>query len=213
LKNCCRIVGNPKNFKFAWFVPDRRPSVKGVLATRLRNKPNIRTLRVRLKDKHAKLFVSLAREVNTVWNYCNDLSFKVFQRERRFMSAYDFHEYTKGAAKEGLNLHSQTIQTISEEFVTRRKQFKKIKLNWRVSNPKSARRSLGWIPFKGSAIRYRQGQVLLFGHAISLWDSYGLAGLEMGSGSVNEDSRGRWYLNVTVSIPDFVGPPTVDQFT
>jgi transposase len=55
--------------------------------------------------------------------------------------------------------------------------------------------------------------VLLFGHAISLWDSYGLAGLEMGSGSVNEDSRGRRYLNVTVSIPDFVSPPTVDQFT
>lgn len=136
-----------------------------------------------------------------VWNYCNDLSFKVFERERRFISAFDLHPYTKGAGDAGLYLHSQTIQAVAEEFVAKRKQFKKVKLAWRVSNPKSARRSLGWIPFKSSAIRYRQGQVILFGQPISLWDSYGLSRYELGSGSISEDARGRWYLNVTVTSP------------
>jgi hypothetical protein len=33
--------------------------------------------------EHAKYLSELAREMNLVWNYVNDLSFKVFQRERR----------------------------------------------------------------------------------------------------------------------------------
>ena len=136
-----------------------------------------------------------------VWNFCNDLSSKVFERERRFISAFDLHPYTKGAGDAGLDLHSQTIQAIGEEFVTRRKQFKKIKLAWRVSNRKSARRSLGWIPFKASAIRYRNGQVIFNGVVLSMWDSYGLSRYELGSGSISEDARGRWYLNVTVTSP------------
>src|SRR6202035_4401064 len=32
-----------------------------------------KVLRLRLKDKHAKFLGNLAREVNFVWNYCNDL--------------------------------------------------------------------------------------------------------------------------------------------
>jgi putative transposase len=43
----------------------------------------IRVLRLRVKDKHAAWLCGLAREVNTVFNYCNDLSVKVFERERR----------------------------------------------------------------------------------------------------------------------------------
>jgi putative transposase len=117
-----------------------------------------RVLRLRLKDKHAPALRDLARDVNFVWNYANDLSFKVWQRERRFMGEYDIDKYTAGATREGLNLHSTTVQAISKEFVTRRKQFKKVKLRWRVSG--GARRSLGWIPFKASALRYRNGQVL-----------------------------------------------------
>ena len=46
----------------------------------------VRTLRLRVKDKHAVWLCGLAREVNTVFNYCNELSVKVFERERRFLS-------------------------------------------------------------------------------------------------------------------------------
>ena len=157
-----------------------------------------RVLRLRVKDKHAQLLRSQAVEVNLVWNYTQDLVLRFLERERRFISAYDIAAYTKGATKEGLSLHSQTVQAVSEEYVIRRKQFKKAKLRWRVS--RGTRRSLGWIPFKAVAIQYRNGQVHYQGRAISLWDSYGLADYQLRSGSFSEDSRGRWYLNVTVDV-------------
>ena len=97
-----------------------------------------------------------------------------------------------------MGLHSQTVQAITEEYVTRRRQFKKTKLRWRVS--RGSKKSLGWIPFKSSAISYKQGQVVFNGKKLSLWDSYGLAGYELGSGNINQDSRGRWFLNVTVKV-------------
>ncbi len=119
----------------------------------------MKTLKLRIKDKHAKVLIQLASEANLVWNYCNELSYKHLQRTGKFFSAFDIATYTKGASKSGLSLHSQTIQAIAEELVTRRKQFKKAKLNWRVSNPKSPKKSLGWIPFKASGIQYQNGQV------------------------------------------------------
>ena len=157
-----------------------------------------RVLRLRIKDKHAAHLLAQSREVNQVWNYSQDLALKVLEREHRFMSAYDMAAYTKGAAKEGLSLHSQTVQAVSEEYCTRRRQFKKAKLRWRVSH--GPRRSLGWIPVKAVALNYRNGQVHYQGKALSLWDSYGLAGYQLRSGSFSEDSRGRWYLNATVDV-------------
>jgi hypothetical protein len=132
-------------------------------------------------------------EVNFVWNYVNDLCFKHLQRKQQFFSAYDIAKYTKGTSKE-CNLHSQTIQAVTEELVTRRKQFKKAKLKWRVSNKKSARRSLGWIPFKKVAIKYADGYVQYGKHQFKLWDSYGLSKYNVKTGSFVEDSRGRWYV-------------------
>jgi len=155
-----------------------------------------KTLRLRVKDKHAKMLSAQAREVNFVWNFVNELSEKHTIRTGKFFSAYDLNQYTSGATKEGLILHSQTVQAINEEFVTRRLQFRKRRLSWRKSS--GSRRSLGWIPFKKVAISYRGGQLRYMGHAISLWDSYGLADYQLGAGSFSEDSRGRWYINITV---------------
>lgn len=157
-----------------------------------------RVLRVRVKDKHSGLLLGQSREVNQVWNFSQDLSLKVLARERRFMSAFDMAAYTKGSSKEGMSLHSQTVQAVSEEYCVRRKQFKATKLRWRVS--RGSRRSLGWIPVKARALSYRNGQVHYQGNAISLWDSYGLASYELRAGCFSEDARGRWYLNVTVDV-------------
>jgi IS605 OrfB family transposase len=125
---------------------------------------------------------------------------QVLRREGRYLSAVDIDPFTTGATKAGLSLHSMTVQAVSEEFVTRRKQFKKAKLRWRVSNPARANYSLGWIPFKKPAIAYRNGQVVLAGMPLSLWDSYGLADYTLGAGSISEDARGRWYLNIAVQV-------------
>ncbi|MEN8390324.1 transposase [Acinetobacter indicus] len=160
----------------------------------------MKTLKLRIKDKHCKVLDQLASEVNFVWNYVNDLCFKHLQRKQQFFSAYDIAKYTKGASKE-CNLHSQTIQAVTEELVTRRKQFKKSKLTWRVSNKKSARRSLGWIPFKKVAIKYADGYVQYGKHQFKLWDSYGLSKYSIQTGSFVEDSRGRWYVCLVVDSP------------
>src|SRR6266481_3720019 len=126
-----------------------------------------KVLRLRLKDKHARLLSALAREVNFVWNYCNELQITMFNRERRFLSGYDFAEFTRGATKEGLHLHSQTVQAIAEEYARRRKQFKKVRLRWRQST--GSRRSLGWVPFKKVAVQVTHGQIKFAGHRLSFW--------------------------------------------
>jgi transposase len=155
----------------------------------------VRTLHLRIKDKHAKYLDALACQVNMVWNYCNELSQKILEREYRFCSAYDLHPYLAGAGKAGLDLHSQTVQGVADEYVQKRKQAKKAKLRWRVS--RGARKSLGWIPFKESAVAYKNGQLHLAGVPLCLWDSYGLANYDLGGGSVSQDARGRWYVNLT----------------
>ena len=56
-----------------------------------------RVLRLRLKDKHATWCRARAAEVNFVWNYCNETSRKVLEREQRFISAYELDALTAGA--------------------------------------------------------------------------------------------------------------------
>ena len=157
----------------------------------------MKTLKLRIKDKHSAVLNQMACEVNFVWNYVNDLGFKHIKRKGEFLSAYDIAKYTKGTSKE-CNLHSQTIQAVTEELVTRRKQFKKAKLKWRVTNKKSARRSLGWIPFKKIAIKYADGYVQYGKHQFRVWDSYGLSQYSVKTGSFVEDARGRWYVCLVV---------------
>ena len=161
----------------------------------------MKTLKLRIKDKHSKMLNEFASQVNFVWNYVNDLSFKHLQRKQQFFSAFDMSQYTAGASKAGINLNSNTIQAVTEEFVTRRKQFKKAKLRWRISNKKSARHSLGWIPFKKSCIKYHNGQIQYRKQWFSLWDSYGLSKYEIKTGSFVEDARGRWYVCLVVDSP------------
>src|SRR6202011_4022880 len=164
-----------------------------------RSRPTIvRVLRLRVKDKHAKWLCGLGRAVNTVFNYCNELSVKVLERERRFLSGFDFWPFLKGVTRGDCALHLpvQAVQEIAEEYARRRRQHRKVRLAWRKSG--GARRSLGWIPFKVRTIRYRGGQIYFAGRWLSLWDSYGLSNVELRAGNFSEDSRGRWYLNVCV---------------
>ncbi len=156
-----------------------------------------KTLKVRIKDRHRPLLQQMAWSVNQVWNYVNELSHRSIRERGVFLSAYDIDPYTKGAGKD-LGLHSQTLQEVSREYVTRRQQFKKTRLQWRKSG--GVRRSLGWIPFKAGAVKWKNGQVYHNGHFFKVWDSYGLARYQFRAGSFSEDARGRWYLNVVVEV-------------
>jgi len=167
----------------------------------------IKTLQVRIKDKHARVLCEMAREVNFVWNFCNETSQRAIRERHQFLSGFDLQKLTKGYSKcEGVQIGSSTVQQVCEEYATRRRQFKKTRLNWRVSKRTSSKHSLGWIPFKAQALTYKAGQVRFCGVALNVWDSYGLSQCEFRAGSFSEDSRGRWYLNVQVVIPELCGP-------
>lgn len=156
-----------------------------------------KTLKVRVRDKHCFLLSQKAKKVNFVWNYVNELSARSIKERGNFLSDYDIQKYTNGSGKE-LGLHSQTIQEVSKEYVTRRKQFKKAKLNWRKSH--GVKRSLGWIPIKSGAAKWKNGQVFHNGQYFKVWDSYGLSDFKFRSASFSEDSRGHWYFNVVVDV-------------
>lgn len=169
----------------------------------------IKTLRIRIKDKHASWLQQQANLVNFVWNYCQEISLKALHRENRFLSGYDLAPFVNGATKEGLDLPSPVVQEIAVEYARKRKQFKKAKLRWRAS--KGSRRALGWVPLRNNVLSYRNGQVWYHGKPLSLWDSYGLAQYadekgRLGAGHLAEDSGGRWFLCVTVNVPQFCGP-------
>ena len=46
----------------------------------------MKTLKLRIKDKHTNQLDELAGSVNFLWNYVNDLSFKHLQRTGHFFS-------------------------------------------------------------------------------------------------------------------------------
>ena len=171
----------------------------------------MKKLKLRIKDKHIKELNRLSGSVNFVWNYVNALCFEHLKRTGKFFSTYDLNQYTKGSG-EDLGLHSQTLQAINETHAKSRKQFKKAKLNWRTNRPDAKRKSLGWIPFKKSAIKHlstrqrgkkalkstiqlslSKGQELV----IDVFDSYNLSLYQINTLEIVQDSRNRWYACIT----------------
>ena len=72
---------------------------------------------------------------------------------------FDLNNLTSGATDYFHHIGADTIQRVNAEFATRRKQFKKSKLRWRVSS--GPKRSLGWVPFKAIQLKSR-GNALRF---------------------------------------------------
>jgi putative transposase len=161
----------------------------------------LKTLKLRIKDKHASVLSQMACEVNQVFNFCNETSRRAIRERCQWLSGYDLQKLTAGFSKcEGVSVGSGTVQLVCAEYATRRKQFKKARLNWRVSNLKSSKYSLGWIPFKGGHAKYKAGQIEFACKKFSLRDSYGLGKYELRAGSFSQDARGRWYFNVAVEV-------------
>jgi len=156
-----------------------------------------KTLKVRVRDKHAKELSRQAAAVNHVWNYVNELSSRAIRERGQFLSAFDLHPYTKGAGKL-LGLHSQTLQVVAQEYVIRRKQSRKQRLSWRKTH--GVRRSLGWVPVNTGAAQWKNGQVFFNRQHFKVWDSYGLSQYRFRSGCFVEDARGRWYFCVAVTV-------------
>ncbi|SKA90203.1 hypothetical protein SAMN02745130_03111 [Thiothrix eikelboomii] len=111
-------------------------------------KTNLKTLKVRIKDKPKPLLERMAFEVNQVWNVANEVTAnyseipipEVGWVSCRF-SAFDLQKQLKSLkAERGFILHSTTVQEVIAAHYKARRQFKTDKLRWRVSG--GARRSL-----------------------------------------------------------------------
>jgi putative transposase len=116
----------------------------------------IRTLRLKIKPESYPWLNAAAIEVNQVWNYANEVSARAarpFAGPPRWLSSYDLDKLTASATDYFEHIGADTIQRVNAEFATRRKQFKKVKLRWRVS--RGAKKSLGWLPFKAVELKGR----------------------------------------------------------
>jgi putative transposase len=155
----------------------------------------VRTLRLKVKREGYAWLNAAAIEVNQVWNFSNSASYRAarpFSGQPRYLSAFDLNNLTAGATACFEHIGSATIQRVNAELATRRKQFKKMKLRWRVSQ--GSKRSLGWIPFKAVQLK-RKGQSLRFsGKAFRVFERELLEGAVWKSGCFAQDAVGDWWL-------------------
>jgi putative transposase len=96
----------------------------------------VRTLRLKVKREGYAWLNAAAIEVNQVWNWANATSYKAarpFAGPSVWLSGYDLDKLSAGASQYFEHIGSETIQRINAEYATRRRQFKKLKLRWRVS--------------------------------------------------------------------------------
>jgi IS605 OrfB family transposase len=159
----------------------------------------IRTLRLKVKAEAYPWLNAAAAEVNQVWNWSNETSYKAarpFAGPGKWLTGFDLDKLAAGASEYFEHISSDTIQRINAEFALRRRQFKKVKLRWRVS--RGARRSLGWIPFKVVQLK-RKGKSLRFaGKAIRVFERELLDGAKWKSGCFAQDVVGDWWLCLPV---------------
>ena len=169
----------------------------------------VRTLRLKVKSEAYLWLNAAAREVNFVWNFANETSARAarpFSGPPRWLSAYQLDKLTAGATEYFEHIGSATIQRVNAEFTTRRRQFKKTKLRWRVS--RGSKRSLGWIPYKVEQLK-RQGKCLRFcGKSIRVFEQALLEGKSWKSGCFAQDAVGDWWLCMPVeySVEQTVAP-------
>ena len=157
-----------------------------------------KTFSYRVKDATSgKRLVALGNAVNTVWNYCNEVSAKSAERGPKWITKSQLRDLTKGASRE-LDLPSQVMQEVIDEFIIKRRTHGRPKLRWRVS--RGARRSLGWIPFTNQDVAIEGSLVFLRGQKLRLWKHREIVG-RIKSGSFSQDARGRWYCNIVMPIP------------
>jgi len=162
------------------------------MATKIQH---IRTLRLKVKAEGYAWLNAAAIEVNQVWNFANASSYKAarpFAGQPKWLTAFDLDKLTAGASKCFERIGSETIQRVNAEYATRRGQFKRSRLNWRVS--KGAKRSLGWVPFKAVQLK-RKGKSLRFsGKAFRVFERELLEGATWKCGCFAQDSVGDWWL-------------------
>jgi putative transposase len=161
----------------------------------------VKTLHLKLRPGSADWLNAAAMEVNTVWNWANEVSMKAarpFYGKPKFLSFYDLDGLLKGASECFSCISSATTREIAKEYATRKRQYRAARLRWRVSS--GSRRSLGWVPFRGQQIKFKRGALVFCGQRFRVYDSYGLDGLDLRGGSFSQNALGEWFVNIAVRV-------------
>ena len=122
-------------------------------------KTTIVTLQFKIKSLKPSLIAKLrqgAMEVNTAWNYCNEISHKAIADRHIWLTHFDLNKLMTGRMTFSDDnpfgfqvINNAVTQCVAAEYVTRREQFNKRILRWRKSTGTLSKgRSTSWIPFK-----------------------------------------------------------------
>lgn len=155
----------------------------------------VTTLKFRLRDKHAAELNRQARACTFVWNYCNETQRYALRWNKRWPSAFDLQKLTAGTSKD-LGLHAHTIQRVCARYAISRQQCRRPYLRWR------GKKSLGWVPFNTGHVRFDRDSFVFNGARFQTMHMREIPeGSVIHAGSFNQDSRGRWYINVPIEMP------------
>lgn len=161
----------------------------------------MKTLRVKVRSGMSWLDKA-ATEVNAVWNWANETSYKAATRtdtKRKWLSGFDLDKLAAGATHEFLHVGSVTIKEVCKQYAVKRRKARRTLLRWRASA--GAKRSLGWVPFKRGSARVKDGAIMFCGHRFRVFDSYGLDKYDLRAGSFAQNAIGEWFFNVAVHVP------------
>ena len=167
----------------------------------------ILTFKYRVKDGGASMKRALrsqARAVNYVWNYCCQVDREAIARYRagtlaKRPTGFDLIKLVTGVSRE-LGLHSDCVSAVCQKFAdARQATFPK------TPRFRSFKRNLDWIPVTRikKAATFAHGVLTFQKRSYHVWNSRPIP--ENGkprAWSFSTDSRGRWYLNVVVELPD-----------
>lgn len=162
-----------------------------------------RTLRLKVKREAYSWLNQAAIEVNQIWNYCNETSYKATQTsvERpnpTWLKGYDLCNLTSGMTEFMQKIGANTIQVVCTTYANKRYAAKKSKIGWRTSG--GSRRSLGWVPFKALNLKRHGNAVRFCKKTFRVFDSDKLQNVTWKQGCFAQDSLGDWYLSLTVEI-------------
>jgi putative transposase len=154
-----------------------------------------RTLRLKVRPESYRWLDAAATEVNQTWNWCNEISAKAarpYVGKGKWLSGFDLCKLSAGASKCFEHIGADTIQRVNVEYALRRRQFRKMKLRFRVS--RGARRSLGWVPFKAANLKRKGKAVRFCDKTFRLFEAGRLDGVRWKQGCFAQDAVGDWWL-------------------
>lgn len=153
------------------------------------------TYRYRVKN-HIGLLNTQAKAVNFVWNFCNETQKSALRWWKKWPSGFDLINLTAGTSKE-LGLPAKTINDVCRRYAQSRQEHGRPYLRYR------GKKSLGWIPVSGDRIKVTTGGFRFYGTDFRVFASRPFpAGRILDGSSLSQDTKGHWYLNLCVKVPD-----------